>query len=128
MPVPNQILDGTPPYGTKGTITLAGTAYIIEDEDLTPNWGTAEDRTATGNPSRKRWVKGRYTLKLKLQMASAATPYPPPGTTFTYAVKNEASAPTFVIVETPEKRNNETSFIEVIEVTAESVVYSITTA
>lgn len=127
MAVPSIILDGTPPYGTKGTVTINGTAYIIEDEKLNPNWATAEDRTQTGNPNRKRWTKERYALELKLQLASSATPYPPPASTFTYAVKNEASPILFVVIETPEERNNEPGFIETVTIRCEQVINSITT-
>lgn len=125
--IPTEILDGTPPYGTKGTITIAGTVYIIEDEKVTPKWDTAEDRFATGSPNRKRWTKGRYDLELKLQLASAATPYPPPASTFNFVVKNETNPVQFVVIETPEERNNETSFIETVTIKCESVVNAITT-
>lgn len=128
MAVPNIILDGTPPYGTKGTITIAGTAYIIEDEKVTPSWGTAEDRTQVGRPNRKRWTKERYQLELKLQLASSATPYPPPGSTFNYQVKSETSTTPFVVIETPEERNNEVSFIETVTIKCEEVINAITTA
>lgn len=127
MAVPTEILDGTPPYGTKGTITIAGTVYIIEDEKVTPKWDTAEDRLANGSPNRKRWTKGRYDLELKLQLASSATPYPPPASTFNFVVKNETNPVPFVVIETPEERNNETSFIETVTIKCESVVNAITT-
>lgn len=126
--VPNIILDGTPPFGTKGTITIAGTAYIIEDEKVTPKWDTGEDRKANGQPNRKRWTRDRYGLELKLQLASSATPYPPPGSTFNYQVKSETSTTPFVVIDTPEERNNETSFIETVTIKCEEVINGITTA
>lgn len=126
--VPNFILDGTPPYGTLGTITLNGTAYIVEDEKCTPNWQEAQDRKANGLPSRARWTKDRYDLELKLQLASGATPYPPPGTPFTYTPKNEASALNFVVVETPEERNNEATFIETSTIRCKQTIAVATTA
>lgn len=128
MPVPNIILDGTPPYGTLGTITINTVAYIVEDEKVTPNWSEAMDRTSTGRPNRKRWTKDRYAIDLKLQLASSATPYPPPGSTFAYTPKNETSPLTFVVIKTPEERNNEESFIETVTISCEQVINSITTA
>ena len=53
MPVPNQILDGTPAYGTT-SITINAVTYIVNKETITPNWSSAEtfnaDGTA-GNPT-----------------------------------------------------------------------------
>lgn len=110
--VPNFILDGTPPFGTLGTITLAGTAYIVEDEKCNPNWVEARDRLANGLPGRTRQTKDLYDLELTLQLASSATPYPPPGTAFTYTPKNEASPLNFYVLDTPREVNNEATFIE----------------
>lgn len=126
MAVPNFILDGTPPYGTMGTITLNSVAYIVEDEKCNPKWNTAEDRKATGAPSRKRWTKDRYDIELKLQLATASTAYPPPGTTFSYTPKNESAALVFVVIETPEERNNEASFIETVTIKCEQAIGAVT--
>lgn len=126
MAVPQFILDGTPPYGTKGTITIAGTVYNIEDEKVTPNWADAQDRLPTGAPNRKRWTKDRYGLELKLQLASSATAYPPSGSTFSYQIKSETSTTTFVVIHVPEERNNEVAFIETVTIQCESVINSIT--
>lgn len=127
MAIPSIILDGTPPFGTKGTITIGGTAYIIEDEKVTPKWDTGEDRKANGQPNRKRWTRDRYGLELKLQLASSATPYPAPGLVFTFQVKGEATTTNFVVIETPEERNNEASFIETVTIKCEEVIVGITT-
>lgn len=126
--MPTNILDGTPPYGTIGTITLNAVTYVVESEKCTPHWVTAEDRTATGTPNRKRWVKDRYDLELKLQLASSSTAYPPPGTTYSYTPKNEASALTFVVLDTPRETNNEASFIETATIQLQSAIGSITTS
>jgi hypothetical protein len=128
MAVPTQILDGTPPHGTMGTVTINSVAYIVEDEKVTPNWSEASDRTAAGLPNRKRWTKDRYGLELKLQLASSATAYPPPGMTFQYTPKNEATALTFIVIKTPEERNNEESFIETVTITCEQAIGSVTTS
>lgn len=128
MAIPNQILDGTPPHGTLGTATINAVAYIVEDEKCTPHWNSAEDRKADSTPNRKRWVKDRYDLELKLQLASSGTPYPPAGTTYNYTPKSEASAITFVVLDTPEERNNETSFIETATIKLQATVGAITTS
>lgn len=128
MAVPSFILDGTPPYGTLGTITLNAVAYIVEDEKCTPEWTEAADRLANGRPNRARQTKGRYDLELKLQLASSATAYPPPGTTFTYTPKNEASPLTFYVIDTPEERNNEASFIETATIKCKQAIGAVTTA
>lgn len=122
MAVPHQLLDGTPPYGTKGTITLNSVVYIIEEEELTPNWSESMTRDGNGVVNRRRHLRQPYSLRLKLQLASSSTAYPPVGTTFTYAVKNETSAPTFVVRDVPENRNNEENFIESVTITCPEVV------
>lgn len=128
MAVSNFILDGTPPFGTMGTITLNAVAYIVEDEKCTPEWTEATDRLANGRPNRARQTKGRYDLELKLQLASSATAYPVPGTTFTYTPKNEAAPLTFYVVETPEERNNEATFIETVTIKCKQAINSVTTS
>ena len=127
MSVPNQILDGTPAYGTN-TITVNAVTYIVNKETCTPNWGTAENHTAAGLPNQKRWTKGRYTYQGEWQLATSGTAFPPPGTTFTYTPPNEASAATFVVTTVPFESSNQPGEIRVANVTAESVVNSITTA
>lgn len=127
MSTPSQILDGTPPHGTLGTATIGGVQYIVEDEKCTPHWDSAEDRLAVGTPNRKRWTKGRYDLELQLQLASSGTAYPIAGTTYTYTPKNEAAAVVFIVLDTPEERNNETSFIETAKIKLQSSVGAVTT-
>lgn len=128
MAVPNFILDGTPPYGTMGTITLNAVVYVVEDEKCNPHWLEARDYTATGRPGRARQTKDLYDIELKLQLASSATAYPPPGTTFTYTPKNETSPLTFYVVETPEERNNSASFIETATIKAKQAAGAVTTS
>ncbi len=111
-----------------GTITLNSVAYIVEDEKVTPHWNEATDRTAAGLPNRLRETKDRYDLELKLQLATSTTAYPPPGTTFSYTPKNEASPLIFFILDTPEERNNETSFIETATIKAKQAMGTITTS
>lgn len=128
MAIPNQILDGTPPHGTLGTATINAVAYIVEDEKCTPHWNSGEDRLANGLPNRKRWTKDRYDLELTLQLATPTTPYPPAGATYSYTPKGEATALVFVVLDTPEERNNETSFIETAKIKLQSTVNAITTS
>ncbi len=128
MAVPNFILDGTPPYGTMGTISLNSVTYIVEDEKCTPNWSRAADRTGTGLPNRQRFTKDLYDIELKLQLASSSTAYPPPGTTFTYTPKNESSALTFFVVETPEERTNSEDFIETVTIKAKQAKGTVSTS
>lgn len=119
MAVPNQILDGTPAYGTS-SITIDSVTYIVNKETITPNWATAEDFTASGLPNRKRWTKGRYTWQGELQLADSSTEFPTPGATFTRTPPNEASAVTFAVTTVPYEADNQPGSIRVANVTAES--------
>lgn len=130
------ILDNAPPIGTHGTVTIpssSGTTYVVLHETITPQWKQVEDQTAVGAPNRKRWVKDRYKLALTLQLSRASSvtyggSYPVAGQTFTYAVQNESSSPlTFVVIETPEDRDNGQT-IETAKITAEQVIGTISTS
>jgi len=119
MPVPNQILDGTPAYGTT-TITINAVTYIVNKKTITPNWSSTEDFTAAGLPNRKHWTKGRYTWQAELQLASGSTAFPAPGATFTDTPPNETSAVTFAVTVVPQEEDNTPGGIRVVNVTAES--------
>jgi len=119
MAIPNQILDGTPAYGTD-TITINAVTYIVNKETITPNWASTEDFTAAGLPNRKHWTKGRYTWQGELQLASSATAFPAPGATFTRTPPNETSAVTFAVTVVPFEADNTPGGIRVLNVTAES--------
>jgi hypothetical protein len=127
-----EILDGTMPVGTKGTITLNTVVYIIESEELTPNFSESGTRDGKGRANKHRYVRQPYVLKLTLQLAASTTAYPPVGTRFTYAVKNETTPVDFFVLTVPEKRTNEESFIESIEIecrqTLNTSAFSVVTA
>ena len=127
MAVPNQILDGTPAYGTT-SITINAVTYIVNKETITPNWSNAETYNADGTPNQKRWTKGRYTAEYELQLASGSTAFPPPGSTFTRTPPNETSAVTFVTTTVPFEAENAPGSIRTAKVSAESTVNAITTA
>lgn len=131
MAIPSEVLDGAPPVGTHGTVTIGGTAYVILDEKVTPHWKEVMDTTATGAPYRRRRVKDRYTIELELQLNRAAAVaygggYPIPGATFPWQIANEASSTTFVVDDTPENRVAGTA-IETAKITATQAIGSITT-
>ena len=119
MAIPNQILDGTPAYGTD-IITINAVTYIVNKETITPNWTSAEDHTAAGLPGRKHWTKGRYTWQGELQLASASTAFPAAGATFTRTPPNETSALTFAVIGVPFEADNAPGAIRVVNVSAES--------
>ena len=131
MAISSEVLDGAPPVGTHGTVTIGGTAYVILDEKVTPHWKELMDTTATGSPYRRRRVKDRYTIELELQLNRAASVaygggYPVPGATFPFPVANETGTITFVVDDTPENRVAGTA-IETAKITATQVIVGITT-
>tara|TARA_R110000868_G_scaffold232900_1_gene486614 strand:- start:679 stop:1065 length:387 start_codon:yes stop_codon:yes gene_type:complete len=128
MAVPSVILDGTMPYGTGSAITINSVSYIITDEEITPEWAEAMDNAATGYPGRARYTKQRYKWSATLQLATSGTAFPPPGSTFTRTVQNEATAITFVVLETPYSATNAPGDIRTAKVTGRQVINSITTA
>ena len=130
--VPNEVLDGAPPIGTHGTVSINSVSFVVLEEKITPTWTMVEDKTAIGYPNRLRKVKGRYGLALTLQLSrgnsTTGTNYPIPGTPFTYPVQNETSSPlNFVVDEVPEERNNGEA-IETAKITAWQAIGAITTA
>ncbi len=127
MAIPNQILDGTPAYGTT-SITIGANTYVLNKESMTLSWTSAENFTAAGLPNQKRWTKGRWQFSAELQLGSGATTYPVSGTTFTRTPPNETSAVTFVVLEMPYESDNQPGSIRVANMTAEQVIGSITTA
>lgn len=127
MAIPNQILDGTPAYGTT-SITINSVTYIVNKETITPNWTSTETQNADGTPNQKRWTKGRYTAEYELQLASGSTAFPPAGSTFTRTPPNETSPVTFVTTSVPYEAENSPGSIRTAKVTAESTVNAITTA
>ena len=127
MSQPNEILDGTPPHGTT-TLTINAVAYIVNTQSIKCTYTSDENRTATGLPNQKLWVKGRYMLEAELQLASGSTAYPPGGVTFTYTPPNEASPITFVVI--PEDIQDTTNDVKIrtAKLKAEQAIGSITTA
>jgi hypothetical protein len=119
MAVPNQILDGTPAYGT-ATITIGITTYIVNKETITPSWASTEDFTAAGLPSRKHWTKGRYKWTGELQLVDSSTVFPAPGATFTRTPPNETNPVLFAVTEVPFEADNTPGGIRVVNITAES--------
>jgi hypothetical protein len=119
MAVPNQLLDGTPQYGTD-SITINSVTYIVNKETITPSWASTEDFTAAGLPSRKHWSKGRYKWTGELQLASGSTAFPAPGATFTRTPPNESLAVMFAVTEVPFEADNTPGGIRVVNITAES--------
>lgn len=129
--VPAEILDGAPPVGTIGTITIDSVAFPVLSEKLTPTWKSVEDYTAIGYPNRKRWVKDRYKLDLTLQLSRLSGhtyggAYPISGSTFTYVVSGETAAVNFVVTEVPIERDNGQA-IETAKITAEQTIGTVTT-
>lgn len=107
------ILDGLPPVGTKGTVTIptGGTVYPVLEEKVHCPWTVNADKTFDGAPNRRRNVKELYELELTLQLARASAVeygggYPIPGDVFVYTPANEVSALSFYVLETPEERTN----------------------
>jgi hypothetical protein len=127
MAIPNQILDGSPQYGTSN-LTIGGTTYICNNIACTMTWTSAENQTAAGLPYQKRWTRGRWQFSTELQIATSGTPYPVSGTTFSYQPPNETSALTFVVLEVPFNATNSPGEIRVINMTAEEARIGITTA
>lgn len=132
--IPAQILDGAPPTGTKGTVTINTVVFPVLDEHLTPSWDETLDKTFNALPNRGRWVKGRYKLSLTLQLSQAsAVNYGDyaaliPGSTFPYPVQNETGTPlTFILLTVPVERTNqggiETAKIEAVQAIG-AVTYS----
>lgn len=127
MPIPANIFDGLPPYGTTG-VTIGATTFVVENCNATPSSSTAEDQTATGNPSRRRDTKGRTSVSFTLQLPSLATTYPVPGTTFTYPVPNEGNMNLVVSYDVPFESTNAPGDIRTLKFTAWQVILGITTS
>ena len=115
------------PYGTGSAITINSVAYIMTDEEITPEWNEAHDNLATGAPGRSRYTKGLYKWSATLQLAASGTAFPPPGSTFTRTVPNEASPITFFILETPYSATNQPSDIRVAKVTGRQYTGTLST-
>jgi hypothetical protein len=130
MAIPSNVFDssgGTMPYGTS-PVTCGGETYIVNSEDITPSYASAQAQTSVGGPGQKRWTRERFQYSGEWQLANTGTAYPEPGATFTRVVKNVTAPLTFVVVPGPVNHSdNQPGSIRVITVTAEEVIYSITT-
>ncbi len=125
MALPSIVLDGVMDYGTS-PVTISGTVYIVDTENLSPNYTEASDNTSSGGPGRARWTKQRWGGTMTLQLATGATAYPVVGATFTHTVPNDGAL-TFVVTNVPFEANNNPSNIRTMTITVSQVIYGITT-
>jgi hypothetical protein len=131
MPQPSNVFDssgGAMPYGTSPVTISGGDTYIVNSEDITPSYTSAEARTSNGGPGQKRWTRERFQYSGEWQLANTSTSYPVPGDQFTRTVKGVTAAVNFVVAPGPvQHQDNQPGSIRVITVTAEEVIYTIST-
>lgn len=130
MPIPANIFDsngGAMPYGTS-PVTANGVTYIVNSEDITPDYTEFRARNSDGSPGQARWTREPLMYVGEWQLATSATAYPAPGITFTRTVPNVTSPVPFVIVPgVPFHADNQPGSVRVAAITAKEVIYSITT-
>jgi|TARA_R110000868_G_scaffold6369_9_gene36292 hypothetical protein len=100
MPVPQIVLDGAMAFGTpnSGTVTIDGTAYIIENFTVDRGNSEAMSRDGQGNPNRQRFTADVPTATADLQLATDATPYPQFGSTFEFTVDDNYGVETWIVL------------------------------
>ena len=126
MPTPNIVLDGSQPYGSR-TLTINGVAYKANNIQIQRPTTDVEDQSTDGTPGRARYTRQRATLTAELQLATSSTAYPIFGNTFSATFDSNIGSETFVLMLTPWEESNSPSEIRVANITAKTVVNSITT-
>jgi len=126
MSVPNQILDGTPAYGSVN-LTINSVVYACNTFNCTTDTKEAEDETILGYPQRRRVVRGRYKITAEVQLATNSTTYPKFGDTFTFTPKNDSSI-TFYIDSTEQPLTNDAGSFNTIPITATGAIGDVTTS
>jgi len=126
MPVPNIVLDGSMPYGSR-TLTINAVTYKVNSLDIDRPTATAEDNNTDGSPNRARWTAQRSTLAAELQLATGSTAYPQFGQTFTDTFDSNYGAETFVVTAAAYSESNDPGEIRTVSITASEVINSITT-
>lgn len=100
MAAPSIVLDGAMAYGgpNSGTVTISGTAYIIENFNVDRGNSEAMSRDGQGRPNRQRFTADVPTATCDLQLATSATPYPAFGSTFTFTIDSNYGAELWIVL------------------------------
>ena len=123
---PSIVLDGTMAYGSR-SITINGTAYILNNFTIDRPTIEASDETAVGAPGRRRETAGRATLTGELQLATSTTPFPQFGDTWTMTCDSNYGVETWQASPPSYTESNQPSDIRVVPLKATKVYYGITT-
>lgn len=104
------------PYGSR-TITVNGTAYKLNNLNVAAPVEVAQDKNPDGTPNRVRKTADVRTWSAELQLASASTPRPQFGDTFSAVYDPVIGSETYAFDPLPYEEDNSPTAIRVIKVT-----------
>ncbi|PAW76820.1 MAG: hypothetical protein B9S32_13865 [Verrucomicrobia bacterium Tous-C9LFEB] len=90
--------DGSIPYGSK-VLTIATVTYVADSIKVSRPSKVIERTNEIDEPSGQVIIGGFVTGDATLQLATAATAYPPLGSEFTITLDTVIGAETFIITE-----------------------------
>ncbi len=126
MAAPQIILDGTMAYGSV-SVTINGTAFILNNFTVTRPKTDASDFTALGAPNRQRTTHGRSTFTAECQLATSTTARPVFGETFSLTVDAAYGSETWVVDPSGFEMDNGPGNIRVASISGWKVITGITT-
>lgn len=113
-------------YGSR-TITINGTAYIVNNIRISRPVTEALDRDTLGSPARARRTHDLSSLSGELQLATSATTRPKFGDTWSMTVDSNYGSETWVLDPVEYEEDNGPGNIRSVSISAKKVLVAITT-